>query len=942
MQFVDEGRESYLIAKEFSEGVVFLYRILDELKKVVSNWKIVLVLTMLTTFFHPYAIWADDSLQGSTPDNAITVGLDTPQDFAILNANEPVWFKVNLTSHEIFKSTHLIVETTGELAPSLSVFPTQNDAANPDGEKHVSFNNQYGSDDGLNAKVEVPISWNEPVFIQVTSWRTGTFGLHAYTTAKEPQDGECVVEKASSGQAQGVQLVTDIRSLRDNLLKKTEKGKEFIQLYYELSSKLVLEMVTDKRFRESVYRDLLDLQPLIQETVTIAKGKTSSYHIHQYESQAAKHLKETIVSRSPAYLQTKVNQTWSELSPSLAAGTQVHDFLSAAGLSVKKAAYNTNEVIVKVKKHSRTTQSLSKVKESLRSHLDGDVKEVKALESNDGSTTIDDTYLVKLSGSIDPLEAAEKMQESSSVEFAEPNYRVHAFSNDVNYSYQWSLENKGDKKGKAGADINFTGMQNLVDSKNPKQTVIAVVDTGVNYRYADFNDRVLLNAGINFVDQNTDLMDDNGHGSHVSGIIGANGDNGYGITGINQYCSILPIKVLNASGEGGSIDVALGIRYAVNHGAKVINLSLGTSSYSKVIDDALQYAVANNVTPVVAAGNDSAAFLSFPASLPTVLSVGATDNKDELASFSNYGQGLDVVAPGESIPSYTTKGQVAYLSGTSMAAPHVSAVAGLLYSLKPDITPAEVKKIIRESSKDLGEPGYDYKYGAGRLDAAQAIKNLLQGDQLRVLKTKPDKNQKKVQADAPITITFSADLKNTSKVNLITLKDKNKAKVKFTASIANDILILKPNEPLHAKSRYTVTIPVDAVKDTKGQPLASPFAFSFTTGTFAPKSLAVVETVPRHQAVDVPINETILIKYNKPVQIADGITLTDSDGKEIEIELEVREEDRSVVVISPTNDLVYGKSYTVTIPAKAVQDREGNSLKQAYTFQFQTTSEPAP
>jgi len=922
-----------------------LQNFLCRLKISAHHWKIGLVLILLTTIVHPNAAWADDEpLPGATPDTAIPVELDTTQEFAIHTANEPVWFKLNLTSREIFNSTHVIVETTGELAPSLRVFPTENDLLSPDGELELDtpFTNQYGAEDGLNAKVEVPIAWDEPLYIQVTSWRMGTFGLHAYTTAKEPQYGQCLVEIAVPEEPEGVQLIKDIRSLRDNLLKKSEQGNEFIQLYYELSPRLVLEMATDKRFRESVYHDLLDLQPLIREIDSVGKGKTSSYRIHQNELQTARHLKESILSRLPAHLQTRVNETWNELSSSLVAGAQIHDLLSAPGLSVKKADYNTNEVIVKVKKLSRKTQALSKVKETLRSQLDGHVKEVKTLASSDRATTIDDTYLVKLSGNIDPLAAAEKMQESPMVEFAEPNYKVYAFSNDVSYSYQWSLENKDGHQGKAGADINFIGMKKLLDSKNLEKTVIAVVDSGINYRYADFHDTVLLDEGINFVDRNLDPMDDNGHGSHVSGIIAAIGDNGYGVTGINQYSSILPIKVLDESGEGNSIDVALGIRYAVNHGAKVINVSLGSSTYSKVVDDALQYAIANNVTPVVAAGNDSSAFLSFPASVPDVLSVGATDNKDKLASFSNYGRGLDVVAPGEDIPSYTTGGQVVYLSGTSMAAPHVSAVAGLLYSLKPDITPGEVKKIIRESSNDLGDPGYDEKYGAGRLDAAKAIQTLLQGDQLQVVKTDPAKNQKNVPTDAPITITFSSDLKNTSKVNLIRLTDKNKEKVKFTASISKNTLILKPSEPLRGKSKYTVTIPVNAIKGTKGQPLATPFVFSFTTGASAPNSLAVVETVPQDQSVDVPINEAILVKFNKPLQVAAGITLLDSDGKEVEVESEVRDENRMTVVISPANDLDYEKNYTLTIPAHAVQDRDGIGLQQAYTFQFQTMSQPAP
>ncbi len=316
--------------------------------------------------------------------------------------------------------------------------------------------------------------------------------------------------------------------------------------------------------------------------------------------------------------------------------------------------------------------------------------------------------------------AKKKLEQSRSVDYVEYDAPVHAFGTDAFKKYQWSLVNTGQRKGLKGADIGFTAMQKRIKSKKQTTTLVAVIDSGINPTYADFAGKVRMDLGYDFVNRSKTAWDDNGHGSHVAAIIAAGSDNTYGMSGINPKAAIIPVKVLDADGAGYTSDIVSGINHAVKKGAKVINLSLGGDSSSKSIESALAYAKKKNVLVVAASGNAGKGTLAYPARSKYVLSVGATGRTDKRASFSNYGSGLDLVAPGVSIPSYLADGEMAFGSGTSMAAPHVAGVASLLYSLKPTIKASEVESLLKKSAKDLGKKGYDTSYGAGRLNADKA------------------------------------------------------------------------------------------------------------------------------------------------------------------------------------------------------------------------------
>jgi subtilisin family serine protease len=252
--------------------------------------------------------------------------------------------------------------------------------------------------------------------------------------------------------------------------------------------------------------------------------------------------------------------------------------------------------------------------------------------------------------------------------------------------------------------------------------VVAVVDTGVAPA-PDLEGRLL--AGWNVLEGSADAVDDNGHGTHVSGTIAENADNGLAEVGLAPEVSILPVKVLDASGSGTDSDVAAGIVWASDHAARVVNLSLGGPTSSRLLSDAVRYATAHGALVVAAAGNESGA-VGYPARIATVLGVGAVDSSLARAAFSNTGAGLDIMGPGVGIVQQTLGASAdSYvdesLSGTSMATPFVAAAAALVLAVKPKSTPARVARLLERTAQDLGAAGRDGETGYGLVRADRAV-----------------------------------------------------------------------------------------------------------------------------------------------------------------------------------------------------------------------------
>ena len=251
---------------------------------------------------------------------------------------------------------------------------------------------------------------------------------------------------------------------------------------------------------------------------------------------------------------------------------------------------------------------------------------------------------------------------------------------------------------------------------------VAVIDTGVDATHPDLAGQVLPEYDVINKTTVATSTDPNGHGTHVAGTIAADTGNGIGISGIAPDAKILPVRVLGANGSGYMSDAATGIIYAADHGAGVINMSLGSSSQVTAVTNAIAYARSKGVTVVAAAGNErqSGSPTSYPGADPGVIAVAATDSNDLVASYSNAGSYVDVAAPGSNILS-TTGGTYQSWNGTSMASPHVAAIAALLKAYNSALTPDQIETAIETTAVDLGTKGKDNDYGYGRVNAAAAL-----------------------------------------------------------------------------------------------------------------------------------------------------------------------------------------------------------------------------
>jgi subtilisin family serine protease len=318
------------------------------------------------------------------------------------------------------------------------------------------------------------------------------------------------------------------------------------------------------------------------------------------------------------------------------------------------------------------------------------------------------TYLIQSkTHSVAQLETFFK---SKSVRYVEPHwlYKTQATTpNDEYYApYQWNLRN--------------VGATNAWDiTKGSAKVKIAVIDTGVDLKHPDLGARLL--PGVNVLDSTKSVQDDNGHGTHVAGIIAASVNNRRGIAGLTWQGKIMPIKALDAAGSGTSFSVADGIIEATDRGASVINLSLGNYAASQFLRDAVRYAEQHNALIVAASGNDNSSQLSYPAAYPEALAVAATTSADQIATFSNYGTYVDIAAPGDNIASTYMDNQYAALSGTSMATPHVTALAALIKSVNRKLTNRDVYAIITSTALDRGATGYDTHYGYGLIQMDKAV-----------------------------------------------------------------------------------------------------------------------------------------------------------------------------------------------------------------------------
>lgn len=292
------------------------------------------------------------------------------------------------------------------------------------------------------------------------------------------------------------------------------------------------------------------------------------------------------------------------------------------------------------------------------------------------------------------------------VEYAEPNYILHALEipNDPHFTKLWGLNNEGQTGGTFDADIDAPEAWDK--QKGSQDVIVSIIDTGVDYTHPDLADNMWTNPGEipnngvdddnngfvddyrgwDFANNDSDPKDDNRHGTHVAGTIGAVGNNARGVTGVCWTIRLMPLKFLDAGGSGSTSNAVKAIIYAVDNGAKILSNSWGGGGSSSALKDAIVYADNKGALFVAAAGNegkDNDKQPNYPSNydVENVIAVAATDHRDRLASFSNYGATtVDLAAPGVSIYSTTPGNNFEYLNGTSMATPHVSGAAALIWA----------------------------------------------------------------------------------------------------------------------------------------------------------------------------------------------------------------------------------------------------------------------
>jgi len=302
--------------------------------------------------------------------------------------------------------------------------------------------------------------------------------------------------------------------------------------------------------------------------------------------------------------------------------------------------------------------------------------------------------------------------------------------NNADFKLQWGLND--------AANTDIDAPQAWARTTGSSSIIVAVLDTGIDLSNPAFAGRIWTNPnpsadtaypgdvhGWNFVANDADVQDDNDHGTHVAGILAATGNNGIGVAGVDWNAQIMPLKVLDANGDGTDAEIVSAIDFAVQHGARVINASWGGGPYSQAVADAISYAGSQGVVFVTAADNngtndDTAPFYPASYDLPNEIAVAAVNQAGGLASFSNFGvHSVALAAPGVNILS-TVPGGYAYMTGTSMATPYVSGVVALVAGLHPSDTAAQLVQQVLSTTKPLASLAGKTATG-GIVDAARAV-----------------------------------------------------------------------------------------------------------------------------------------------------------------------------------------------------------------------------
>ncbi len=405
-----------------------------------------------------------------------------------------------------------------------------------------------------------------------------------------------------------------------------------------------------------------------------------------------------------------------------------------------------NEIIIKTKKTLNSSKTKTNVSSIDRKLSNFSVKEIKAFSKKKDNRI----SIIRFNDNVSLESIKNALKNDKNIEYIQPNYlnSFYATPTDPQYSNQRI----------AAEMIKLPQAWDMTTGSN--QIIVGIIDSGFLFEHPDLQNNLYTNAqeipdngidddgngyvddvhGWDFVDapymadialgdyleRDNNPEDENYHGTHVAGIIGADTNNQIGICGTAWNIKILPIRAGFRTTQGQGYleddDAAAGIIYSADMGCRVINLSWGDKNYSPIIEDACNYAISKGTIIVASAGNDPVPTVSYPAKLENVICVGAVNEYQDLAGFSSYGPDLDIVAPGNNILStYSLTEEYMQMSGTSMAAPFVTGAIALLLSYENNLNLDQVRSKLHQSAKDIGNPGFDNMFGSGLLDVFKLL-----------------------------------------------------------------------------------------------------------------------------------------------------------------------------------------------------------------------------
>ena len=480
------------------------------------------------------------------------------------------------------------------------------------------------------------------------------------------------------------------------------------------------------------------------------------------------------------------------------------------------------------------------------------------------------------------------------------------------------------------ADMRLIGMPSAWGiTTGSTDVVVAVLDTGYERTHEDL-EAVPIVSRKNIRTGTRNVTDGYGHGTHVAGTIASSTNNSLGVASMAPGVTIMPVKILDANGYGYWSDFLDGVDWAVNHGADIINMSLGSGlSANQVAAWQPTFTAAWEAGSMViaAAGNNNNNMLFYPASFAKVISVSATTNIDTRASFSSFGPAVDVSAPGVSVASTYRNNKYYGMSGTSMATPHVAGLAALIRSLHPEFTLAEVETAIKATVHDLGDPGWDRYFGHGRIQAPLALA-WEPPDIIAPIATPggPSAGQENVPESVHPQVAFDEPVTG---VDATSVRIRTSTGIWLDADVTYDGVTnratIEPVAQLQSNTSYRVVVG-GAIADLAGNVIVQD-SWGFTTGdTIKP---SVLESHPTDGATEVWRGVTITITLDEKVTGVSGETIrlrNTKTGNRVAVKV-TYDTATKTITIDPVRSLVDARWYRVRI-LPGIEDLAGNNLAE--------------